>query len=63
MKISRLRNWIAVLALASSACAQTKTVPVDFSKPKNHFPNLFGPYLPREVKSPSFENSTRIQDL
>ena len=63
MKISRLRNWIAVLALASSACAQTKTVPVDFSKPKNYFPNPFGPYLPREVKSPSFENSTRIQDL
>ena len=63
MNISRMRKWVAVLALASSACAQSKTVQVDFSKPKNYFPNPFGPYLPREVHPPSFENSTRIQDL
>lgn len=61
MTTIRMRKWIAVVALASSACAQT--VQVDFSKPKDYFPNPFAPYLPRQVASPSFTNSTRIQDL
>src|SRR5438876_165355 len=37
--------------------------PADFSRPTRHFPNPIGPYMPHDVKSPSFSNTPRIEQL
>ena len=35
----------------------------DYSKPRSHFPNLLGPYMPRNVSPPSLSNTPRIDQL
>src|SRR5438445_8520679 len=35
----------------------------DYSKPRSHFPNLLGPYMPRNVSPPSLSNTSRIDQL
>jgi outer membrane protein TolC len=52
---------IAASLLISTAFAQTATI--DFTKPKNYFPNPFAPYVGRGVAEPSFANSPRIELL
>lgn len=61
MKPSRTRRLIAAALLI--ATAQAQTAKIDFSKPKNYFPNPFSPYLQREVSAPSLANSPRIETL
>lgn len=41
-----------------------KPLPVlNYSKPVNHFPNPFGPYVPRHVAEPNLSNTPRIDQL
>jgi len=35
----------------------------DYSKPRSHFPNPIGPYIPRHVEPPMLSNTPRIGDL
>ncbi|HZD07033.1 MAG TPA: TolC family protein, partial [Candidatus Limnocylindrales bacterium] len=35
----------------------------DYSKPRSHFPNPIGPYIPRHVEPPVLNNTPRIEDL
>ncbi len=35
----------------------------DYSKPRSHFPNPVGPYIPRSVAPPNLSNTPRITDL
>src|SRR5438034_10382821 len=35
----------------------------DYSKPRSHFPNPIGPYMPRYVEAPTLSNTPRIEDL
>ncbi|MBA3912336.1 MAG: TolC family protein [Acidobacteriales bacterium] len=35
----------------------------DFAKPRGHFPNPIGPYLPRSVAEPNLANTPRIEQL
>jgi len=35
----------------------------DYSKPRSHFPNPIGPYMPRYVEPPTLSNTPRIEDL
>src|SRR6267154_6314338 len=35
----------------------------DYAKPRSHFPNLIGPYKPRNVAPPSLANTDRITQL
>src|SRR5690242_10536386 len=35
----------------------------DYSKPRSHFPNPIGPYMPRSVEPPTLSNTPRIEDL
>src|SRR5438309_3933029 len=35
----------------------------DYSKPRSHFPNPLGPYLPRNVSPPNLANTPRIEQL
>src|SRR5437588_299790 len=35
----------------------------DYTKPRSHFPNPIGPYLPRNVAPPNLSNTTRVQPL
>ena len=35
----------------------------DYSKPRSHFPNPLGPYLPRNVSPPDLANTPRIEQL
>ena len=35
----------------------------DYSKPRLHFPNPIGPYLPRNVSPPNLSNTPRIEQL
>ncbi|HEV2732188.1 MAG TPA: TolC family protein [Terriglobales bacterium] len=35
----------------------------DYSKPRSHFPNPIGPYIPRHVEPPMLSNTPRIEDL
>ena len=37
--------------------------PQQFHKPRSHFPNLLGPYMPRNVSPPSLSNTPRIDQL
>lgn len=39
------------------------TKPANFSVPTAHFPNPIGPYMAHEVKSPSFSNTPRMDQL
>ncbi len=47
---------------APSAQAQVQK-PVDYSKPRSHFPSVIGPYIPRQVAEPAFSNAPRIDQL
>ena len=35
----------------------------DYTKPRSHFPNPIGPYVPRDVPTPNLSNTSRIQQL
>src|SRR5438477_1980955 len=35
----------------------------DYTKPRSHFPNPIGPYLPRQVPPPDLSNTTRVEPL
>jgi len=35
----------------------------DYTKPRSHFPNPIGPYLPRNVSPPNLSNTTRVEPL
>src|SRR5207247_10581638 len=35
----------------------------DYSKPRSHFPNPIGPYIPRYDEAPTLSNTPRIEDL
>ena len=35
----------------------------DYTKPRSHFPNPIGPYLPRSVQPPNLSNTTRVEPL
>src|SRR5947199_9657818 len=35
----------------------------DYSKPRSHFPNPIGPYMPRSVEAPTLSTTPRIEDL
>jgi outer membrane protein len=35
----------------------------DYAKPRSHFPNPIGPYLPQHVEPPNLRNTPRIQQL
>src|SRR5947208_16555637 len=35
----------------------------DYSKPRSHFPNPIGPYMPRYVEPPTLRNTPRIEEL
>jgi outer membrane protein TolC len=35
----------------------------DYAKPRTHFPNPIGPYVPREVPSPNLANTPRVDQL
>jgi outer membrane protein TolC len=35
----------------------------DYTKPRSHFPNPIGPYLPRTVPAPNLSNTTRVEPL
>src|SRR4051812_35348696 len=51
-------------APSSVAAAHTDiNKPADFSRPTSHFPNPIGPYMPHDVKEPSFSNTPRIDQL
>ena len=38
-------------------------VSTDYSKPRSHFPNPIGPYLPQSVEAPNLSNTPRIEQL
>ncbi len=50
---------LLVTVAGPSAPAQT----TDYSKPASQFPNLVGPYQPRQVPAPNVANSARIDQL
>ncbi len=59
-----LAAWLITAALlvtvaGPSAPAQT----TDYSKSASQFPNLVGPYMPRQVPAPDLANSARIDQL
>src|SRR6266480_5984159 len=35
----------------------------DYTKPRSHFPNPIGPYLPRQVPPPDLSNTPRVESL
>jgi outer membrane protein len=35
----------------------------DYTKPRSHFPNPIGPYLPRSVQPPNLSNTPRVEPL
>src|SRR5256885_9713169 len=49
-------------ALPAAPSAQRFEVK-DYTKPRSHFPNPIGPYLPRNVPAPNLSNTTRVQPL
>jgi len=51
----------AILGLAS--CAVFAQNLLDYSKPNQHFPDPFAPYLAHQVPPPSFGNTPRIETL
>jgi hypothetical protein len=46
-----LRRFIAASLLVSTAFPQTARI--DFTQPKNYFPNPFAPYVGRDVAPPT----------
>lgn len=49
---------------AVQAAAQTKiNKGADFSRPKSHIPNPIAPYMAHDVKTPSFANTPRLDQL
>jgi outer membrane protein TolC len=56
------RNLLAVLLLCGALAASQETK-IDYSKPRNYFPDPVGPYIGRTVPAPSLTNSTRLTDL
>ena len=77
MRFAALATLYTSLGLASFAQEQqapatptpqvvpaVKPLPVlNYSQPVNHFPNPFGPYIPRQVAEPNLSNTPRIDQL
>ncbi|HJS98531.1 MAG TPA: TolC family protein [Terriglobales bacterium] len=59
--LSRLARLLAVVALAAPFLPAQQLQ--DYSKGRSGFPNLFGPYTPRQVPAPNFANTPRIDQL
>src|SRR5437879_1604812 len=49
-------------ALPAAPSAQRSEVK-DYTKPRSHFPNPIGPYLPRHVPPPDLNNTPRVEAL
>jgi outer membrane protein TolC len=49
-------------ALPAAPSAQRSAVK-DYTKPRSHFPNPIGPYLPRHVPPPDLNNTPRVEAL
>src|SRR6266446_3634315 len=62
-----LPSWAQDAQPAASQPPQTpqpqQFVLKDYSKPRSHFPNPIGPYMPRYVEAPTLSNTPRIEDL
>ena len=59
-----LSAWlIAVALLAAAVCPPALAQTTDYSKSVPQFPNLVGPYIPRQVPQPNLANSARIDQL
>ena len=60
--LSRFTSFLIVLTMAAVPFASAQQLQ-DYSKGRPGFPNVFGPYTPRQVPAPSFSNSSRIDQL
>src|SRR5689334_9234488 len=59
--LGRLVRLLAVVALAAPLLSAQQLQ--DYSKGRSGFPNLVGPYTPRQVPAPNFSNAPRIDQL
>src|SRR3954463_8263391 len=60
---NRFARRIAALLMFPTLLVGQSPVSLDFSKPKNYFPNPVGPYVGKDVPPPSLSNSPRIEAL
>ncbi len=50
-------------ALLTPVAAPAQEQPVDYSKPRSHFPSVVGPYIPRKAPQQRTTNTERIDQL
>jgi hypothetical protein len=57
-------TWLmAAGLLVAASCPPAFAQTTDYSKPASQFPNVVGPYQPRQVPAPDLANSARIDQL